>query len=188
MRLDRDATETPFYEADVRGAAARLKAKIGSLSVAMVTAADHLGTPTSRPLTTQQFDDDGVLWFFVSSEGTLARDVEKNPRVNVNYSDPARGVYVAISGYGRLVYDPDRIFALWDDELETWFGEGPLDPQLAVLRINVDRAEYWDEHSRGVIRLLARAHAALRREPRSPPAEHRRLTLRSGNGESPHAA
>jgi general stress protein 26 len=183
MRLDDDAPEASIDGTDVRGTAARLKAKIGSLQVAMVTTAGSLGMPTSRPLTTQQLDDDGVLWFFVSSEGTLARDVEQNPRVNVNYSDPARGVYVAISGYARLVYDPERIFALWDDRLETWFKQGPLDPSLALLRIGVDCAEYWDERSRGVIRMLALASAALRREPRSPQAEHRRLMLRT-NGES----
>ena len=187
MRPERDAPETSILETDVRGAAARLKAKIASLPVAMVTTTGSLGMPTSRPLTTRQFDDDGVLWFFVSSEGTLARDVEQNPRVNVNYSDPARGIYVAISGYARLVYDPERIFALWDDRLETWFGQGPLDPSLALLRIDVDRAEYWDEHSRGVIRMLALASAALGREPRSWQAEHRRLALRT-NGESAAAA
>jgi general stress protein 26 len=184
MRLDGDTTEMPFDGNGARGATARLKAKIEGLPVAMVTTAGRMGMPTTRPLTTQQFDDDGVLWFFVSSEGTLARDIEQHPRINVNYSDPAHGVYVAISGYARLVYDPDRIFMLWDDRLESWFAEGPLDPRLALLRIDVDEAEYWDEHSRGVIRLLALAHAALRREPRSPSAEHRRLTLRQGNGES----
>jgi general stress protein 26 len=184
MRRDGEAAETPLRETDARGAITRLKTKIGGLAVAMVTTADNLCMPTSRPLTTQQFDDDGVLWFFVPSRGTLARDVEHNPRVNVNYTDPGHGVYVAISGYARLVYDPDRIFALWDDRLETWFAEGKRDPGLALLRVDVEQARYWDESSRGIIRLLAFGHAALRHEPRPRAAEHRRLTLRQGNGES----
>jgi len=135
-----------------------------------------------------ELDDEGALWFFVPSDGTLARDVEVNPRVCATYSDLARGVYVAMSGYARLIYDPDRIFALWDDELEAWFGQGPLDPRLSLLRVDVDHAEYWDEHSSGVIRLLALAHAALLREPPLPATEHRRLSLRHGNGSAPSPA
>ena len=117
-----------YREADVRGATARLKAKIGSLPVAMVTAADHLGMPTSRPLTTQQFDDDGVLWFFVSSEGTLARDVEKNPRVNVNYSDSARGVSWRASPRKGLRGSPS-IWTSWFGMRSTWLPRRCLDPR-----------------------------------------------------------
>jgi general stress protein 26 len=185
---DSNADETRGQDLDVRGAAERLRAKIGDLPVAMVTATDGRCLPTSRPLMTQQLDDDGVLWFFVPSDGTLARDVELNPRVSASYSDPAHGVYVAMSGYARLIYDPDRIFALWDDQLEAWFAQGPLDPRLALLRVDVDHAEYWDEHSRGVIRLLALAHAALLREQPQPATEHRRLRLRNGNGGTPRPA
>jgi general stress protein 26 len=181
------ADVTRFDDTDMRGAVARLRAKIGDLPVAMVTATDGRCLPTSRPLMTQQLDDDGALWFFVPSDGTLAHDVEQNPRVSATYSDIAHGVYVAMSGYARLIYDPDRIFALWDDGLEAWFGQGPLDPRLALLRVDVDHAEYWDAHSSGVIRLLALAHAALRREPQLPATEHRRLSLRDGNGSAPPA-
>jgi hypothetical protein len=39
--------------------------------------------------------------------------------------------------------------------------EAPARPALRLC----DHAEYWDEHSTGVIRLLALAHAALLCEP-----------------------
>jgi general stress protein 26 len=186
MRVHEDPGRT--HDDDAPSEIARLRTRIAGLPVAMVTAIDGQGMPSTRPLKTQEFDDNGVLWFFVSSEGTLARGVEHNPRVNVSYSDPGHGLYVAISGYARLVYDPERIFALWEDGLETWFEEGPLDRRLAILRIDIDQAEYWAEGSRGVIRLIALAHAALRREAPQPAAEHSRLTLRSRNGESARAA
>ncbi len=170
-------------ELDAREAAARLRALIGEGSVAMVTATDRRFMPASRPLLTQQLDDDGVLWFFVPSDGSLALDIETNPRVSATYGDPGRGVYVSLSGYARLIYDPDRIFALWNERVETWFTQGPLDPRLALLRVNVDHAEYWDERSRRRIRLLELAHAALRGEPPARTAEHGRLKLRAGTAE-----
>jgi len=167
-------------ELDAREASARLRALIGERSVAMVTATDRRFMPASRPLLTQELDDDGVLWFFAPSDGSLALDIESNPRVSATYSDPARGVFVSLSGYVRLVYDPDRIFALWDARLEAWFSQGPLDPRLALLRVDVDRAEYWDERSLHRTRLLALAHAAWRGGETTSAREHGRLKLRSG--------
>jgi general stress protein 26 len=175
-------------ELDAREAAVRLRAMIGERSVAMVTATDRRFMPASRPLLTQQLDDDGVLWFFVPSDGSLALDIETNPRVSATYGDHARGVYVSLSGYARLVYDPDRIFSLWDVRVETWFTQGPLDPRLALLRVDIDHAEYWDERSLHRIRLFALAHAALRGEQPASGREHGRLKLRSAlAGEGSHA-
>jgi len=183
MMIDSNQEQEGSRELDPRAASERLRAKIGDRAIAMVTATDRRYMPASRPLLTQQFDDDGVLWFFVPSDGSLALGIETNPRVSVTYSDPGRGAYVSLSGYARLVYDPDRIFALWDERVEPWFRQGPLDPRLALLRVDVDHAEYWDERSKGMVRLLELAHAALRREPALPVTEHGRLKVRNGRGE-----
>ena len=175
--MDMPVRETgeALRELSPREAAPRLRALIGEDAVAMVTATDRRFMPASRPLLTRQLDDEGVVWFFVPSDGSLALDIDCNPRVSATYSDPDRGIYVSLSGYARLDYDPERIFALWDERVETWFTEGPLDPRLALLRMAIDHVEYWDERARGGIRLLALAHAALGRE--APPPEHGRLKL-----------
>ena len=178
-RLLRESDEVE-RELDAREAAITLRSLIGDRPVAMVTATDRRFMPSSRPLLTQALDDEGVLWFFVPSDGSLALDIETNPRVSATYSDLARGVFVSLSGYARLVYDPDRIFTLWDERVETWFSQGPLDPRLALLRVDIDHAEYWDERSLHRIRLLALAHAALLGGESAPGREHGRLKLRSG--------
>jgi general stress protein 26 len=154
----------------------RLRALIKQGAVAMVTATDRRFMPASRPLLTRALDEEGVLWFFVTSDGSLALDIESNPRVSATYSDTRRGVYVSLSGYARLSYDPERIFALWDERVEAWFSQGPLDPRLSLLRVDVDHAEYWEERSRRGIRLLALAQAALGAETRRP--GHGRMQLR----------
>jgi general stress protein 26 len=163
---------------DVRNAAIHLRARIGELAIAMVTTTDRRYMPASRPLLTQLFEDNGVLWFFVPTDGSLASEIESNPRVSVSYCDPARGLYVSLSGYARLVHDPERMLALWDPRLASWFPEGLADPRLALLRVDVDHGEYWDERASRMVGWLARAQAALRGAP-APPAEHHRLTLRT---------
>ena len=161
-----------------RRATLRLRARIGELAIAMVTATDRRYMPSSRPLLTLQFDEDGVVWFFARSDGSLARDLETNPRVSVSYCDPGRGLYVSLSGFARFVYDPERIITLWDERVLPWFPLGPSDSGLALLRVDVDHAEYWDEPSSRMVRLLARAQARLRGDPGLPPGEHERLDLR----------
>lgn len=188
MTIQSDPTDNAAHGFEAREAAMRLRAKIGEHAIAMVTATDRRYMPASRPLLTQHFDDDGVLWFFAASDGSLALGIETNPRVSATYSDPGHGLYVSLSGYARLVYDPDRIFALWEERVQAWFPQGPLDPRLALLRVDVDHAEYWDEHSSRMIRLLALAHAALLRAPPVPATEHGRMKLRGGDrGTAPHA-
>ena len=161
-----------------RQATLRLRARISELAVAMVTTTDRRYMPSSRPLVTQQFDEDGVLWFFARSDGSLAEDLETNRRVSVSYCDPGRGLYVSLSGFARFVYDSERILALWDERVSPWFPLGPSDSRLGLLRVDVDHAEYWDEPSSRMVRLLARAQAKLRRDPSLPRAEHERLDLR----------
>jgi general stress protein 26 len=188
MTIQSNPRDNAARGSDAWEAAMRLRAKIGEHAIAMVTATDRRYMPASRPLLTQHFDDDGVLWFFAASDGSLALGIETNPRVSVTYSDPGHGLYVSLSGYARLVYDPDRIFELWEERVQVWFPQGPLDPRLALLRVDVDHAEYWDEHSSRMIRLLALAQAALLRDPPVPTTEHARMKLRgSGRGTAPHA-
>ena len=164
---------------DVREAAIDLRARIGELAIAMVTTTDRRYMPASRPLLTQLFEDDGVLWFFAPTDGSLALGIESNPRVSVSYCDPTRGLYVSLSGYARLVHDPERIMALWDPRLAAWFPDGLADPRLALLRVDLDHGEYWDEHASRMVGWLARAQAALRGEPAPPAGEHHRLSLRT---------
>jgi general stress protein 26 len=180
---DRDEDTVP-----VRAATLRLRARIGELAIAMVTSTDRRFMPSSRPLLTQQFDKDGVLWFVARSDGSLAEDLETNPRVSVSYCDPGRGLYISLSGFARFVHDPERILSLWDERLLRWFPEGPTDSGLALLRVDVDRAESWDEPSSRMVRLLARAQAALRGEHVLASGEHERLKLHrrpDGTGATP---
>jgi general stress protein 26 len=155
----------------------RLRARIGEVAIAMVTTTDRRYMPSSRPLLTLQFDEEAALWFFARSDGSLARDLETNPRVSVSYCNPGRRLYVSLSGFARFVYDPERILVLWDERVRPWFPLGPSDSRLALLRVDVDHGEYWDKPSSHMTRLLARAQAKLLGDPSLPRREPERVHL-----------
>jgi general stress protein 26 len=63
--------------------------------------------------------------------------------VLVAYVKPDKYEYVAISGQAKLVEDKQKLNELWNAGLRVWFPKGPDDPELALLAIEVEKADYW---------------------------------------------
>ena len=40
--------------------------------------------------------------------------------------------------------DKAKIEELWQPQLKAWFPEGTETPDIALLKVTVERAEYWD--------------------------------------------
>jgi hypothetical protein len=65
---------------------------------------------------------------------------------------------------------------LWSPWLRTWFPRGLDDPDLALLQVNVDTAEYWDAPSSTMIQLFGVVKATLTGQ--SPePGDHAKLVV-----------
>ena len=110
---------------------------------AMLTTDDgeHL---RARPMAASQKEFDGTLWFFTRRSAPKVDEVEAEHRVSVTYANPDSQNYVSLSGRATLVQDKAAIDAHWSDILSTWFPNGKDDPDVALLRIEVSEAEYWD--------------------------------------------
>jgi general stress protein 26 len=52
-----------------------------------------------------------------------------------------------MSGTAQLVQDHSKIEELWKPELQAWFPKGLDEPDIALLKVNVQKAEYWDAPS-----------------------------------------
>ena len=128
----------------------KLVAMIEALAVGMLTTEEENGGLRSRPMTTQRAEK-GVLWFF---RGKELENAKKNAQVNVSYADPDDGVTVSVSGAARTFRDPAKARELWSSDARRWFTEGPDDPRLMILKVEIMQAEYWDVDKRAMIRLL----------------------------------
>ncbi|MEJ7592287.1 MAG: pyridoxamine 5'-phosphate oxidase family protein [Planctomycetaceae bacterium] len=117
---------------------------IKGIRIAMITTVCKDGSLRSRPMATQEPDFDGTLWFFTSADSAKAGEVEEEGQVNVTYEDSDASIYVSISGRATLVLDRQKIEELWNQDVAPWFPGGVHDPQLALLRVDADKWEYWD--------------------------------------------
>ena len=129
------------------GRLGKLTELIEDIRIAMLTTAMPDGTLRSRPMATQQTESDGDLWFFTQASAAKAEEIRANPHVNVSYASPRENRYVSVSGTATLVRDRKKMEELWDQLYKAWFPQGLEEPDLALLRVDVERAEYWDAPS-----------------------------------------
>lgn len=122
----------------------KLSALIEDIGVAMLATVAPDGSLRSRPMVSQGGIEEGELWFFTADDSGKIAEIEQDHEVNLAYAEPKDRRYVSISGRATLVRDPERVRRMWSPEVEAWFPGGPDDPRLALLRVRVHAAEYWD--------------------------------------------
>jgi general stress protein 26 len=140
-------------------AISKLGELIKEIDFAMFTTVDQDGTLRSRPMSTQQVEFDGDLWFFTGASTDKVDEIQHDQQVNLAYADPKNQRYVSVSGSARLVRDQAKIKELWNPAYKAWFPKGLEDPDLALLQVSVSKAEYWDSPSSTVAHIIGFAKA-----------------------------
>jgi general stress protein 26 len=123
----------------------KLVEMIKDIDLCMLTTVDESDELHSRPMSLNgDVDAEGNLWFFTSSNSHKASEIERTPNVNVSFVDTDDQRYVSISGTAELVSDQQKIKELWKPVLKAWFPDGPDQPDVALLKVKMTKAEYWD--------------------------------------------
>ena len=129
--------------------------------IAMLTTVTEAGELRSRPMAMQSIDFDGDLWFFTEANSWKIEEIDSEPEVNVAVVDTDHQRYVSLSGMAEMVRDREKIRELWSPMVKAWFPGGPDDPNLALLKVEISGAEYWDGPGSKVVQLLGIAKATL---------------------------
>ena len=137
---------------------------IQPLHIAMLTTVDEHGDLHARPMANVDTAFDGDLWFFTSKSSPKVHDIDNKPLVNVAFSDPGHQNYVSLAGRAELIIDRALFEKYWTKAFEAWFPQGLDDPELSLLKISVESAQYWDSpstvvaHVAGFIRSKVTGH------------------------------
>lgn len=150
-------------DADAR---AKVWELIREVQVAMLVTLDEQGRMHARPMRAVKLQEfSGTLWFFTSQPSPKTEEIRQDDRVLLAYADPNSQNYVSISGTARVVRDPQKQKELWSEPLRTWFPGGPDDPRAALLKVEVEGAEYWDSPSSTLVHLYGYVKAVTTGEP-----------------------
>jgi general stress protein 26 len=144
---------------------AELWRRLENVRMAMVTTHDAEGQLRSRPITTQQAEASGVLWFFNTLDGEIVQDLGRDPRLSLSYVDLNENLFVALRGTGHVLKDRAKVRSLWNALAGAWFPHGPDNPRLALLRVDVDHGEYWEAGTSRLVQFFSLAKAALTSTP-----------------------
>ena len=126
----------------------KLRDMVKDIDFCMLTTIDETGDLHSRPMSSNgDIDPNGDIWFFTSASSNKVSEVSTSPNVNLSFADPKNQHYISISGHAELVRDRKKIEELWRPEFKIWFPKGKDDPEIALLRVGLEKAEYWDSSS-----------------------------------------
>lgn len=153
---------------------ATLTGLIRDIQIGLLTTVDRQGRFHTRPLQTLRVEPQRTLWFFTDWGTPKAIELEADCRVSVGYADPRGGRFAAVSGSAQLLRDPEKAKQLWRIEQRAYYPDGPEDARLALLRIQIERGEYWLTPGREA-HLAAAARAVLTGEPAGIVGENRKV-------------
>jgi len=122
----------------------KIRDLIEGIDFAMLVSKSSSGELRSRPMTTQQMDESGSLWFFSDKDSAKIFEIEEFSQVNLAYSDHGKQIYVSVSGSAEVSYDQTKIDELFKPSHKTWFPMGKDDPALCLIKVHATFIEYWD--------------------------------------------
>lgn len=156
------------------GATEKVWELIKDIRFAMFTTRDSDGRLQSRPMTTQgdRGDDSDCLYFFASQGGSPVTELKGEPEVNVAYAHPGKDSYVSVSGHAEVSDDMGLKKQLWSKFAQAWFPGGPEDPDLALVRVRITQADYWDVTESKPTQLFKMAKAAMTGERPTSMGDH----------------
>jgi general stress protein 26 len=125
----------------------KLNELINDIKFAMLTTIDNHGKISSRPMATPDIRFNGSLWFFTAKSSGKVHSIVNDQRVHVAYASSDNDKYVSISGKAEIIQDKKKMRELWKPMYSAWFPKGIDDPELILIKVNVDEAEYWDTPS-----------------------------------------
>lgn len=115
---------------------------IKGIDFAMLVTQNEDGHFHARPMSTQDVEFDGDLWFFTETNSPKVDDIRRNPHVNASYTRDQD--FISISGTASIVTDVETKKKFWNEELRVWFQNGPEDPNVALIHVESHSAQYWD--------------------------------------------
>lgn len=122
----------------------KVRELIKDIDTAMLTTISPEGL-VSRPMKTQEVEFDGDLWFLTKKDTDKFHELLHHKQVNVAYAGKS---YVSIRGEAELVNDTAKIKELWNPAYEKVLETTYDDPNLVLIKVHADAAEYWDYGNR----------------------------------------
>ncbi len=129
-------------------------------STAMLISLDSASRPAARPMHIAEIaEDGGEVSFLTGQQGKLAAELQREALVLLTFQKDS-SAYLSARGTARVDNNRAKIKALWKEPYKVWFPGGPEDPEIALVRVELVDAEYWDNRGMNKLQYLFKAAKA----------------------------
>jgi general stress protein 26 len=107
----------------------------------------------SRPMSLQECDEEGNLWFISSKESNKNMEIHADNEVQMYFMNNGDYEYLSILGKAFIYDDKSTIEDKWSVFANAWF-DGKDDPNVSVIRVKPSDVYYWDTKAGKFVSML----------------------------------
>ena len=130
------------------------------ISICMLTTHDGARL-RSRPMAAFVRREEDAVHFLTDAQHHKDEEIRDNPNVGLAFADGRK--FVSVTGHAAVSRDTGKIKELWGPSAKAWW-ESPDDPNIRLLTVTPDDAEFWDGPGKiiGTIKMVAAAATSSR--------------------------
>jgi len=128
----------------------------------------------ARPMAAYLDRDSNAIYFLTDARRHKDEEIARSPEVNLSFADAGDQKYVSLSGRASISNDRAKIRELFSTPAKAWW-DSAEDPNIRVLKVIPDDAEFWD--SPGTVISYVKMVAAAVSNTRPNIGENRKVPL-----------
>jgi general stress protein 26 len=151
----------------------RVWALMEKIAICMLTTRDGEQI-RSRPMGAYVRRDESAVYFLTDLRRHKDDEIQKFPNVCLAFADASGQKYVSLTGRAAVSNDRGKIRELFSTPAKAWW-ESAEDPNIRVLKVTPNDAEYWD--SPGTVVSYIKMAAAAATGTRPDLGENRKVAM-----------
>jgi general stress protein 26 len=112
----------------------------------------------ARPMAAFLDRDENRIYFLTDARRHKDDEIAREPRINLSFADAGDNKFVSVSGRAEVSNDRAKIRELFNTPAKAWW-DSAEDPNIRVLKVTPEDAEFWDGTGKlvGAIKMAAAA-------------------------------
>jgi general stress protein 26 len=128
----------------------------------------------ARPMSAYLDREANTIFFLTDARRHKDEEIARNPSINLSFADASSQKYVSLTGTAVVSNDRAKIKELFTTTAKAWW-DSAEDPNIRVLKVTPDDAEFWD--SPGTVISYVKMAAAAVTGSRPDLGENRKVSM-----------
>jgi general stress protein 26 len=128
----------------------------------------------ARPMSAYLKRDENAIYFLTDARRHKDEEIARNPGINLSFANASDQKYVSVTGTAAVSNDRAKIKQLFSTAAKAWWNSAD-DPNIRVLKVAPDDAEFWDTPGSVISYVKMAAAAATGSRPEI--GDNRKVTM-----------